>query len=226
MGPASPRNHPLPVPVSRRLGAAILVAVAGVLLPIGVIAGWADATLYNSDTFSKRAGNLLESPAIRHEIALQLTDRLASAGNKQAIDFRPAFELAVEGAAGTEAFRSIFRTAVATTHHDLLAGGEKGIDLSRATAVIATTLQLPDNARPGEKQAGSLGDRPPTSALSASPTNCARCSNRPWPRTPPIARATQLSSGASSRRSRPPTTSPSPGSRSRWRPPPSPSSLW
>jgi len=143
---------------SRRLGAAVLVAVAGVLLPIGVLAGWADATLYDSDTFSRRAANLLESPAIRHEIALQLTDQLAAAGNKQAIDFRPAFELAVEGAVDTEAFRSIFRTAVATTHHDLLAGGEKGINLSRATAVIATTLRLPDNARPGEKQAGSLGN--------------------------------------------------------------------
>ncbi len=142
----------------RRLGAALLVAVAVVLLPIGVLAGWVDATLYNSDTFAKRAANLLESPAIRHEIALQLTDQLASAGNKQAIDFRPAFELAVEVAIDTDAFRSIFRTAVATTHRDLLAGGEKGIDLSRATAVIATTLRLPDNARPGEKQAGSLGN--------------------------------------------------------------------
>jgi hypothetical protein len=124
---------------------------------MGVMAGWASATLYNSDTFSQRAGNLLRSPAIRHEIAARLTDQLAAAGNDQAVNFRPAFQLAVDGAIDTEAFRSIFRTAVRSTHHALLAGGAKGIDLSQALSVIATTLQLPNNARPGQKDATSLG---------------------------------------------------------------------
>jgi len=122
------------------------------------MAGWASATLYDSTTFSQRIDNILRSPAVRHEIAGRLTDKLAEAGNQQAVNFRPAFELAVEGAIDTEAFRSIFRTAVASTHRSLLAGGEKGIDLSQAIGVISATLQLPDNAKPGQDESGSLGD--------------------------------------------------------------------
>jgi len=142
----------------RQRCSSVLSLVAALLLPIGVIAGWASATLYDSGTFSQRAGNLLRSPAIRHEIAVRLTDQLAAAGNDQAVNFRPAFQLAVEGAIDTDAFRSIFRTAVGSTHHALLAGGEKGIDLSQALSVIATTLQLPNNARPGQNDASSLGN--------------------------------------------------------------------
>jgi len=138
--------------------ARVFLVVSAVLLPVGVIAGWASATLYDSGTFSRRAGNLLRSQAIRHKVSVELTDQLAAHGNEQAVDFRPAMELAVEGAIDTEAFQSIFRTAVATTHHDLLAGGEKGIDLSQALPVIATNLQLPNNARPGQNDASSMGN--------------------------------------------------------------------
>ncbi len=123
-----------------------------------MIAGWASATLYDSGTFSRRAGNLLHSQAIRHKIAVEVTDQLAASGNEQAVNFRPAMELAVEGAIDTEAFQSIFRTAVASTHHNLLAGGQKGIDLSTALPIIATNLQLPNNARPGQNDASALGN--------------------------------------------------------------------
>jgi len=142
----------------RQLFARGFLVLAAVLLPVGVIAGWASATLYDSGTFSRRAGNLLRSPAIRHKIAVELTDQLAASGNEQAVNFRPAMELAIEGAVDTEAFQSIFRTAVATTHHDLLAGGQKGINLSTALPIIATNLQLPNNARPGQNDASALGN--------------------------------------------------------------------
>lgn len=46
---------------ARRLVAGVLVAIAAVLLPLGILAGWTGSTLYDSDTFAKRAGNLLES---------------------------------------------------------------------------------------------------------------------------------------------------------------------
>ncbi len=134
--------------------------MAGVLIPVAVIAGWANATLYDSEEFSNRAVALLESPVVRREMAVKLTEQLARGGNQQAINFRPAFELAVDAAIDTDTFRSIFRTAVRRLHEAVLSGqgGEAGLNLSESIAIITTTLQLPGSAQAGEQTSGGLGD--------------------------------------------------------------------
>ena len=78
----------------------VLIVVAGVLLPVAVIAGWANNTIYDSETFSDRVVALLDSSAVRHEMASRLTEQLARGGNQQAVNFRPAFELAGDGQRG------------------------------------------------------------------------------------------------------------------------------
>jgi len=137
-----------------------LIVLAGVLLPVAVIAGWANSTIYNSETFSDRVVALLDSSAVRHQMAATLTEQLARNGNQQAVNFRPAFELAVEAGINTDTFRSIFRTAVERTHQALLEGQADGagLNLSDSIAIITSTLQLPGSAEPGSQSSGGLAD--------------------------------------------------------------------
>lgn len=148
----------------RRYRPAISVAlfvVVALLVPICALSVWAGNTVYDSDTFSRRAVEVLDNPVTRKELARRITEQLAKAGNQQAVNFRPAFQLAVEVAADTDTFRSIFRNAVFRTHEALLQGGGSGVglDLSDSIGIITSTLQLPGDAKAGQTSAtGGLGN--------------------------------------------------------------------
>jgi len=118
----------------RRVASTVLLVVAGVMLPVAVIANWAGSNLYDSDSFSARAVEPLNSEAVRTELARRLTEQLVQAGNQQATSFRPAFELALEGVIDTDTFKSIFRNAVRQTHKAILEGdgGRRGLDARQA----------------------------------------------------------------------------------------------
>jgi hypothetical protein len=126
-----------------------LVVLVAVLLPLGLIAHWADVAVYDSTAFANRSVALLDSSAVRREVAKRLTEELALSGNQQAVNFRPAMQLAVEAVVDTDTFRSIFRTAIRRTHASLLAGqtGGSGLDLSDSVSIIASTLQLQGGAK-------------------------------------------------------------------------------
>ncbi|HEX4776686.1 MAG TPA: hypothetical protein VFW74_07935, partial [Acidimicrobiia bacterium] len=143
----------------RRISTALLV-VAALLLPVGVVASWARDTLYDSTTFSNRAVDVLRSSAVRTVLARRLTEELARSGNEQAVNFRPGLQLAIESVVDTDAFRSIFRTAVRRTHAAILSGrnGSSGLDLQDSVAIITSSLQASESpAQTGEQQ-GGLGD--------------------------------------------------------------------
>jgi hypothetical protein len=143
----------------RRIASTVLLVVAGILLPVTVIASWAESNLYNSDSFSARAVEPLNSEAVRHELAHRLTDQLVQAGNQQASSFRPAFELALEGVIDTDTFKSIFRNAVRHTHKAIIEGegegGRRGLDLGASFALITSSLQASGGS--GGNQQGASG---------------------------------------------------------------------
>ena len=142
----------------RKVGSAGLLVLAGILLLIGVLAGWAGNTVYDSNTFSGRATAILDSPAVRQEVARTLTVQLAHSGNQQAINFRPALQLAIESAIDTDTFRSIFRSAVRRIHAAVLSGqgGGSGLDLQDSATVLTSTLQL-GNASAGNSSSSQSG---------------------------------------------------------------------
>jgi hypothetical protein len=128
----------------RSISRVVLLVAAAVLIPLGVLATWADRTVYDSTTFANRTVSLLDSASVRREMARIITEELARSGNQQAVNFRPAMQLAVEAAVDTDTFRSVFRTAVRRTHQALLTGqgSGAGLDLSDSISIITATLQL------------------------------------------------------------------------------------
>lgn len=143
----------------RSLATVVGLGIVAIALPVGLLAGWTNATVYDSARFSQRSVDILQSPTVQRELATELTEQLALAGNRQAVDFRPAFELAVEAAIDTDTFQSVFRTAVRRVHEALLAGQSAGagLDLSDSVAIIASTLSLPSTAAPGQQEERALG---------------------------------------------------------------------
>jgi hypothetical protein len=141
----------------RSVTSTVLLVLVGVILPIGVVAGWAETTIYDSDSFSQRAVSILDSPAVRRELADRLTEQLARSGNQNAIAFRPAVVLAIDAVVDTDTFRSIFRTAIRRTHEALLQGsnGSSGLDLSDSFAIVAASLQVPTSGT--ASSGGGLG---------------------------------------------------------------------
>ncbi len=137
----------------------VLLVVAGITFPVLILANWAGSTLYDSDTFSERAVEPLNSQAVRTELARRLTAQLVEAGNQQATSFRPAFELALEGVIDTDTFKSIFRNAVRRTHESIIeqgeGGGRQGIDLGASFALITSSLQASGGG--GGNQQGASG---------------------------------------------------------------------
>jgi hypothetical protein len=82
-----------------------LFVLVALLLPIGLFAARAGETIYNSDTFSQRAVQLLDSPVAQKQLATQITDQLAQSGYRPAVEFRPAFLFGVQVAACQHAHR-------------------------------------------------------------------------------------------------------------------------
>src|SRR5262245_9666338 len=142
----------------RKLASTVLLVVAGIAFPVLLLSNWAGSTLYDSDNFSERAVEPLNSQAVRTELARRLTAQLVEAGNQQATNFRPAFELALEGVIDTDTFKSIFRNAVRRTHQAIVesgASGGQGLDLGASFALITSSLQAGGGG--GGNQQGASG---------------------------------------------------------------------
>ena len=131
----------------RRTASIALLVLAGVLLPLSILANWAWGTVFDSQTFSQRAVAPLDSESVRNELAKRLTEQLVLAGNQQANSFRPGVEVALEAAIDTDTFRSIFRSAVERTHESILAGGggSEGLNLADSFAILTSGLAPADD---------------------------------------------------------------------------------
>jgi hypothetical protein len=164
----------------------VLIVLSGILVPIGVVAAWADSTIYDSATFSRRAVQLLDSSSVRRELAERLTEQLARAGNEQAIAFRPAAILAVEAVVDTDTFRSIFRTAIRQTHESLVEGlgGAGGLDLSDSFALVSASLEAPSSGGSAKAAArDSDGAWPTSRGAPISSTSGRSVTPSSWPRS-------------------------------------------
>jgi hypothetical protein len=149
-------------PRVRRVLSVVLAVVVALSLSVALIGAWVQSTLFDASALSRRSVHALDSEAVRHQVAVQLTDQLVKSGNRQVIAFRPAAQLTVEALVDSDAFKSLFATAVRRTHGSLLAGtGAKGLDLSDTLELLASGLSLNSQAKSltsGAPKGGSFAD--------------------------------------------------------------------
>ncbi len=94
-----------------------LAVVACISLFVGIVASWAQSTLFDSNEFANRAVASLNSASVRQALAERITDALSGQAIGSLTSFRPALLAIVEELETTEAFRGIFHDAVEQTHH-------------------------------------------------------------------------------------------------------------
>ena len=58
----------------RRLTSIVLAVVMTLSLAGGLMCTWMHSTLFDSDALARRAVHALDSEAVRHQLAVQLTD--------------------------------------------------------------------------------------------------------------------------------------------------------
>lgn len=130
----------------------VAAVVAALCAAGGVLAAWTESTLYEAESFSRRSVAALGSEAVRHEIALQLTDQLVQSGNREVTAFRPAAVLAAETLVDTDTFKAIFATSMRRTHSALLSGSSgAALDLSDSLSLLSTSLRLTGEAKAAER---------------------------------------------------------------------------
>ena len=124
----APLAQPQPRSPGRRRITAVCLTLAVVLAPATQLVAWAEGTLLSTSGFVAALGALPRDPAVQTQITAQLDRQLQRAGRAQGtlasrladIAERQAVARAVPAIAGSPAFLSLWRTALATAHHPLL----------------------------------------------------------------------------------------------------------
>ena len=127
------------------------VVVAAVALLIAVLAGWATRTLFDSREFATRSVAALDSAAVRHALAAELTDEIIAVGPPTLESYRPVLTQAVEVLVATDAFRSVFRVAVEEAHQAAVdRQADRGVlELGETLSILASSTE---DASPGLAQ--------------------------------------------------------------------------
>ncbi len=128
----------------RRIAAGLLAIALCFTLFGGLFVSWADQTLFDKQTFASRTTKLLDSPAVRHEIAIQITDAVIQAGPAQLGGFRAVILPVLENVMQTPAFKQAFRKAMEEAHQSLFTadGTDLVVNLSQSLGVLAGSLQI------------------------------------------------------------------------------------
>lgn len=100
----------------RGAAALTLVVVGSLSLALGLAAGWAQRSVFDDGEFATRVVSMLDSRAVRHELAIELTNEIIEKGSSQLASYRTPLIGIVEDVMTTDGFRSIFRGAVAEAH--------------------------------------------------------------------------------------------------------------
>ena len=94
----------------------VLRVVTGVALFVAVAATWLEQSLFDSQTFARRAVVVLDVPAVRSELADIITTEVVANGPSTLASYRSLLQPAVEVILGTDGFRKVFRRAVVEVH--------------------------------------------------------------------------------------------------------------
>ncbi len=129
--------------LERRVLSRTLLILAAVAAVATAVAGYARYGLLDSGQFSDRAVQSLRDQDVRDLIGREVTDRVVLAADPDLVAARPIIQSLVGGIAGTDAFRSVFRSALSRVHTTLVTGrqGRLQLDLADASVLVRSALE-------------------------------------------------------------------------------------
>ncbi|WP_261561679.1 hypothetical protein [Frankia tisae] len=111
----------------RTVGASLLLLLAAVLAPLGVVAAWADTTISDSDRYGDTVAPLATDPAVQNMVIDRLTDRVVSNVNVDQVTTSLDGVLARNGAPPVvvdhaDALAGALKTALTSAVHQVVQG--------------------------------------------------------------------------------------------------------
>lgn len=127
----------------RRVISGVLVVVASLALFVAVVAWWSERNLFEADEFADRATIALDSPAAREVLANELAARLVESGVASLSAYRSALVPLIEEVEQTDAFRAVFRVAVANVHRAVFQrhADQALMELGEMLSILTATAQ-------------------------------------------------------------------------------------
>jgi len=109
-----------------------------------VVLGWASDTVFHREEFSKRTVQLLDSSAVRSQLANQLSDEIVEVGPSALVSYRSVLVIVVETVVQTDAFKEVFKQAVRAGHDAVFRDDGESIvlNLVDSLGVITSTLSV------------------------------------------------------------------------------------
>ena len=152
---------------ARRLGSGALAIVAVVAALGGLLVGYANHALFDSDRFADRVVAALDDPAVHDEIARRITDDVVLHAQADLVAVQPIIESAASSIVGGDAFQSLARSAVADLHRSVFKHDQNTValtlgDVGTVLRSALTTLK-PDLAKEIERNTSTkvLDSKPP-----------------------------------------------------------------
>jgi len=135
------------------------------MLTVSILAIWVERNVIDGPEFADRSVALLDSAAVRDELAQRITDELIANGAASLSSFRSTVVSLVEDVTQTQAFRLVFRKAVLEAHDDIFEKGD-----NRASLDLADTLNILASVADGADRAAPTSVGAPTTATPSTTT--------------------------------------------------------
>jgi hypothetical protein len=144
---------------ARGVVATVLVVVGSLSLVVALLVGWTQRTVFDDREFADRVVAMLDSSAVRRELAGEIATEVIAHGSSSLASYRTELGGIVEDVLATEAFRGIFRNAVEQAHRAVFQRNS-----GAAVLELGETLELvSENA---SSSGTSLASQLPTTAGS------------------------------------------------------------
>lgn len=128
---------------ARHIGSIVCAVLFFLSFSLGVTSVWARMTVFDSARFAERADRILDSDAVRAELANEFTNAIINAGPSNLASFRTVIRTALDPIMQTPTFRAIFRRSLDSAHDYLFtrSGNAAVVNLSEGLNVLTGSLQ-------------------------------------------------------------------------------------
>lgn len=119
-----------------------LAVLGGLAIALGVLGVWAQRTLGDADTFAALAGDILEEPRVRTELAIVIVDPAIAEAPEEIKEQRAFIVTTTASVLGDARFVPVFEAVLRRAHTDLVDGsGPVGLDLDRPLEVVVREIE-------------------------------------------------------------------------------------